>query len=413
MDPPSDARDNSPNLTFTPSPPPIDPYPILRILILRLNHYFIPIIILLGIIGNLFSLIVFLGTYMRRRSFSVYLAALAISDTGFLVSLTVTWLEYIQVNVFHTNGWCQLVIYVSYSSSFLSVWFIVGFTVERYIAVCHPLKRPDMCTVDRAWYVVTSLSTTAFVVYSVTIWTSGITQVTGVKGDKYYICTPLNKFMTVHTTLTYADTIVTLLVPFLTIVILNIMITLRITYFQKQHRKCRQQEEFPLTSPALQSSSSDSSVLPQGIGTTQGRPSLCSKAQIQVTKMLLITSSLFLLINLPSYVLRVRLFVLSALHHQLDMRAQHFQVLLQQIFQLVYYFNFGSNFVVYSMCSGKFRQAFLRFWRQMLRRLPCAGIPCLGSTHCCCYHCSCFHRKRLRHTMPGTRYRDKRNMYFF
>ncbi|ELU00483.1 hypothetical protein CAPTEDRAFT_64354, partial [Capitella teleta] len=287
--------------------------------------YFIPVIISLGVIGNIFSLMVFLGTHMRRRSFSVYLASIAIADTGFLLSLSLTWLEYVNVNVFHSSGWCQLAIYLSYVSSFLSVWFVVSFTVERYIAVCHPLKRPAMCTAERAWNVVFGLSLLAAAAYSVTLWTSGIAEVDGILGDTYYVCTPLKKYMAVHNALTYVDSVHTLLVPFVTIIVLNSRIAIR----------------------------------------ARGRPTLCSKAQLQVTKMLLISSSLFLLINTPSYVLRVRNQVLAVLNCQESVHDQQFQMLLQQIFQLIYYSNFALNFVVYSICSSKFRQAFIRFWRQM------------------------------------------------
>ncbi|KAG8326321.1 G-protein coupled receptor activity protein [Homalodisca vitripennis] len=42
--------------------------------------------------------------------------------------------------------------------SFLSVWFVVAFTVERFIAVRYPLKRPSMCTVTRAKMVLSVLT---------------------------------------------------------------------------------------------------------------------------------------------------------------------------------------------------------------------------------------------------------------
>ena len=428
---PEDARDIA-------APPP-DPYPTLRFLVLRLNHYLIPVIILLGIVGNLFSLMVFLGTYMRRRSVSVYLAALAISDTSFLVTLTVTWLEYVHINVFHTNGWCQLVIYLSYCSSFLSVWFVVSFTVERYIAVCHPLKRPEMCTTERARHVVVWLTVACLVAYSVTLWTSGIVEIYGVKGDSYYICTPLSKFMAVHTALTYADTVATLLVPFLTIVVLNIKIAHRIAYFYNRHKqRCTVIQSINRESHLTSSTGSSrmpfatnmSSSASQGVVHTEARVSftLCSKAQLQITKMLLIISSLFLLVNLPSYVLRLRLFILSVLQHQLDVKAQNFQILLQQIFQLVYYTNFGMNFVLYSICSSKFRQAFARFWKQMRRRVLtiCEYSSCCdnnrehgdymyGPDSCCvvpqcCFGCSrCYGDEYLdvRPNHPSPKYRGQ------
>ena len=46
-----------------------------------------------------------------------------------------------ELEVLNSAGVCQVLFYLSYVSRFLSAWFIVTFTVERYIGVCHPLKR--------------------------------------------------------------------------------------------------------------------------------------------------------------------------------------------------------------------------------------------------------------------------------
>ncbi|WAR09686.1 hypothetical protein MAR_034762, partial [Mya arenaria] len=43
----------------------------------------------------------------------------------------------------------DVLIYFTYVTSFLSVWFIVGLTFERYIAICFPLKRTFLCSVKR------------------------------------------------------------------------------------------------------------------------------------------------------------------------------------------------------------------------------------------------------------------------
>ena len=85
--------------------------------------------------GNLISFLVFVCTPVRQLSSSVYLAGLALSDSSFLLQLFVTWLGYVRVFLVHRNVWCQMVVYFAYVSSFLSVWLVVGFTVERYIAV--------------------------------------------------------------------------------------------------------------------------------------------------------------------------------------------------------------------------------------------------------------------------------------
>ena len=50
--------------------------------------YLTPIIIFVGLIGNIISFFVFLTTSLRHLSSSVYLAALALADSGFLFQVS-------------------------------------------------------------------------------------------------------------------------------------------------------------------------------------------------------------------------------------------------------------------------------------------------------------------------------------
>lgn len=64
-----------------------------------LDRYLIPVIVGIGVFGNAASFLVFTATYLRRMSSSVYLAALAIVDTMFLIVLFFTWLTSVGVQV--------------------------------------------------------------------------------------------------------------------------------------------------------------------------------------------------------------------------------------------------------------------------------------------------------------------------
>lgn len=122
-----------------------------------LTHYYTPALVFVGSVGNILSVIVFFKTKLRKLSSSYYLAALGISDTCFLVGAFVSWLNYININIYNKNYYCQFFTYISGLCSFLSVWFVVAFTVERFIAVLYPLKRQTMCTVKRACTVLIGL----------------------------------------------------------------------------------------------------------------------------------------------------------------------------------------------------------------------------------------------------------------
>jgi len=59
----------------------------------------VPIIIVVGVVGNVVSFLVFTCTYLRRVSSSVYLAALAVVDTAYLCVLFFSWLVDVDIQV--------------------------------------------------------------------------------------------------------------------------------------------------------------------------------------------------------------------------------------------------------------------------------------------------------------------------
>ncbi|CAL4060917.1 unnamed protein product, partial [Meganyctiphanes norvegica] len=76
-------------------------------LVIKLNMYYIPFLIVVGFVGNLLSCVVFLNTRLRMRSSSYYLAALAVADVSYLFILFLVWLDMLGFNTFNINVFCQ------------------------------------------------------------------------------------------------------------------------------------------------------------------------------------------------------------------------------------------------------------------------------------------------------------------
>ncbi|KAK8401797.1 hypothetical protein O3P69_001123 [Scylla paramamosain] len=140
----------------------------------QLNLYYVPLLIVVGFVGNLLSCVVFLNTRLRMRSSSYYLAALAVADVTYLFILFLVWLDLLGFNTFNVNVMCQLEIYLGSVSSSLSVWLTVAFTVERFIAVQYPLQRPTVCTVHRAKTVILTLTGFSVTVHLYVFVTAGV-----------------------------------------------------------------------------------------------------------------------------------------------------------------------------------------------------------------------------------------------
>ena len=131
-----------------------------------------PIWYIIGLFGNPVSAIIWLSKKMRKtNSSAVYFGSVAIVQTIFLLinifmELETAW----GVNTYHRRFLCESVNFLSISLQYLVPMLILGFTVERYIAVCHPFAKEKYCTVTRAKIVICCMALVAIVTGSVQIY---------------------------------------------------------------------------------------------------------------------------------------------------------------------------------------------------------------------------------------------------
>lgn len=123
----------------------------------RFLFYYVPALIFLGSVGNVLLALAFLTTKLRKITSCLYITALCVSDTLILLEAGVQWLSHININIYDEDYFCQSLSFLSQSAHFTSIWLVVAFIVERFIALAYPLKRQSMCTVRRAWYVIIGL----------------------------------------------------------------------------------------------------------------------------------------------------------------------------------------------------------------------------------------------------------------
>ena len=136
-----------------------------------LNGVSTAVVIMLGVLGNALAMIVLTRRTMRSST-NVFLTALAGWDTLVLlvVMLLICLIEL--SGPFRQHAFPYIVAYLyplALAAQTATVWLTVSFTVERYIAVCHPLKAASMCSIPRARMVVLSISVIA-VLYNVPRW---------------------------------------------------------------------------------------------------------------------------------------------------------------------------------------------------------------------------------------------------
>ncbi|XP_059152930.1 FMRFamide peptide receptor frpr-18-like [Physella acuta] len=134
-----------------------------------------PLFYFIGYIGNPLSAYIWLSQRMRRNNSSaIYLGALSISDLMFLMLHLLYYLHTVWgYGIYNGPVTCELFMVLFYAPQYLSSLLVLGFTAERYIAVCHPFMKEKWCTVWRAVVIVLCLAVFSLCVASVQgyIWT--------------------------------------------------------------------------------------------------------------------------------------------------------------------------------------------------------------------------------------------------
>ncbi|CAH1647917.1 unnamed protein product [Spodoptera littoralis] len=302
--------------------------------------YYTPLLVLLGSVGNIISVYVFFTSKLRLQSTSLYLSALALSDTLFLQLLLPPWLDAIQITtIFHKSGFCQVFVYSSYTACCLSAWLVVAFTIERFVAVLYPLRRNSMCTVTRAKVVILLL-----------LVGSLIANIPLIKFASPSIndCNIDDDYIEHAARFNLADTIVSFSFPLGIIIIFNIWIVVGV--YQRAHER----RELNVERAAWTEYGCDRAAM-----TARALPPL--RSQHRVTRMLLIVSTVFVALNLPAYTMRL-------LAYAYDLSSDEYSgrwAALQQLSLLFFNTNFGINFILYCLTGQNFR------------RELCQSIPCL------------------------------------
>ena len=251
-------------------------------LMLDINFYTVPLLCLLGILGNSISVFVFFSTKLGSLSSSSYLVTLTLSDSGCLVSLFIMWLRSVGVDLYNLPVFCQATQYIYNVCSSLSVWLTVGFTTERFIAVCYPLKRSSLCTVRRARMVCAGLTIAAC------CYQGYLLIVVQVRNGA---CGLVMDYVDLANVMNYIDSFLTLVIPFFAIVILNVKIVLMVYQVNKARQVMIQQS-------CLQR--------------IQNNASNSNNSQ-QVTRMILFVSTAFLVLNLPSHIMRIIAYIIVSI----------------------------------------------------------------------------------------------------
>lgn len=105
----------------------------------------LPFIVLFGLCGNTISLVAILHSRLRKMPANQYLVVLTIADSVFLFGIILLLFKVDFVGFIP----CVLVEYLLMTSSYVSSWSIAALTLERYLAIAHPLRHVQYGHISR------------------------------------------------------------------------------------------------------------------------------------------------------------------------------------------------------------------------------------------------------------------------
>ena len=117
----------------------------------------VPVLVVLGLVGNTLSFLVMSSPNYNCKAFNLYLRSLAISDSLTLISELFTWIDKLtdaDLLRYHTSITCKLADFCKSVICLMSSWLIVAFTIDRFLAVCQPLKRQILCSLERIRFII-------------------------------------------------------------------------------------------------------------------------------------------------------------------------------------------------------------------------------------------------------------------
>lgn len=306
-----------------------------------INKVVLPTICILGMMGILTTVIVLSRKTMKTTTNS-YLMSIAIAD---FIVLTILSTKGLGHNLSNEDSY-KFTVYLHYGLIFLhtfllaSIWLTVMLAIERYIAICHPLHAMSICTISRARKLIIIIFIASFTVMTPKFWESKIVslrhnQTTKDNGTvevtiRYMQPTWLGTNMEYHAIYDWIiDGILTTILPFLALVILNCRLIFEIHKSNK--------------------------YLKRNLGADSNMHEVISGEQVTITMMLVSMNVIFFICQSP-YSISHFVFYTADCGHK-----RRFLV-LHEATNVLLVLKSTINFVVYFFFSERFRCTFKRLF---------------------------------------------------
>ena len=287
-------------------------------LLIYIDRYWFPIMIPFGLVGNTLSFLVMIRQNNRKISTCIYMAAISINDNLMLLFALHDWLvSAVQIHTWYVLE-CKINAYFAYFSLQIATYEVLVMTIDKYVAIKWPHKAAAYSTPRRVKIIILIIFSLVLI-YNLPHFF--ITTLIGGKCYGYSVKSILTKVYS------WVTIVLNAVIPFSMLIHMNYAIVKTVRNSRKMF-------------------SSDK----QSTGTETRQKSMKS-AENQLTTMLLLVTTLFLILVLTTYIRFIyAAFITSDTPSKLAS-----SMLIFEISYKLYVTNSGINFFLYCVSGKKFR----------------------------------------------------------
>ena len=198
-----------------------------------LDTYYIPSLVVFGILGNTFCCTMILNSKLSKLSYAHYIASIMVADSLFLVNLFLLWLLYMGLNLYRIGALCHFTTFLSHSSSFLSLWYTVCLGLDRLLFLHYGNLQRHLLSALKAKVVTAILATIAIAVFLNICLTFGVISLY----KTTLSCVPLSRFANVLHTMQQIDVFLNCLIPYLILTSVVFVGVIKLYCKRRKHRQ--------------------------------------------------------------------------------------------------------------------------------------------------------------------------------
>ena len=285
-----------------------------------INEYWFPILVPIGLIGNTMSFLVMIRPNNRKVSTCIYMVAISVNDNVMICLALWYWLA-VAVKIFKLGLWeCKIAAYFGTTTIQSSTYQILAITFDKYVAIKWPHRAVTYSTPERAKIILLSIF------FFVLIYNIPHMLVSGLAGD---LCLSYVVGGTIGKVFTWITFLVNGIIPFTLLIYMNYVIVQTVIKSRKMFR----------------SNSSASGIA------DKNRQRTMKSAENQLTIMLLLVTTLFLILLLP---VNIRFIYFSLVERDTPSKYAN-SMLFFHITHKLYTTNNGINFFLYCISGKRFR----------------------------------------------------------